>query len=63
MTYKQGKISLQCKRILDSEGELLINIRKGMAAIFFYFKEKKEKESKNRKWCVTIPEIKNTSPE
>ena len=49
VTYKQGKISLQCKRILDSEGELLINIRNGMAAIFFYFKEKKEKESKNRK--------------
>ena len=42
---------------------MLINIRNGMAAIFFYFKEKKEKESKNRKWCVTIPEIKNTSPE
>ena len=42
---------------------MLINIRNGMAAIFFYFKEKKEKESKNRKWCVTIPEIKSTSPE
>lgn len=46
VTYKQGKISLQCKRILDSEGELLINIRNGMAAIFFFFKVK---ESKNRK--------------
>ena len=43
--------------------ELLINIRNGMAAIFFHFKEKKEKESKNRKWCVTISEIKSTSPE
>ena len=60
VTYKHGKISLQCKRILDSEGVLscLLIFVMAWPPSFFTLKKKKKKKVRIGSDVLLFPKLK-----